>query len=169
MRASDDNAGQNVAADVAVTRSERGSRGAADAAALGRGGGGVRPAAAFPPRRQLTTAGVHTAAFGVIEAVDRQAFLTLPPLHGANTSPEIRGDFLPRVEPRLVRPVFRTRGHARVEDSAPVRHYAPLSLRRVVALEPRRTVVETAGASSFRLVLAGKAQGGFHDEALDRS
>ena len=34
MRASDDNAGQNVAADVAVTRSRRGSRGAADAAAL---------------------------------------------------------------------------------------------------------------------------------------
>src|SRR6185295_1669806 len=39
----------------------------------------------------------------------------------------------------------------RVEDSAQVRHYAPSSLRRVVALEPRGTVIETAGASSFRL------------------
>jgi hypothetical protein len=36
-----------------------------------------------------------------------------------------------------------------------VRHYAPLSLRRVVALEPRSPVVETQGASSFRLALAG--------------
>ena len=114
---------------------------------------GVRSAAAFPPRRQLTTAGVDTAAFRVIEAVDGQAFLTLPPLHGANTPPEIRGDFLPRVEPRLVLgPSFGTRGHAGVEDSAPVRHYAPLSLRRLVALEPRCTARETAGASSFRLV-----------------
>jgi hypothetical protein len=34
MRASDDNAGQNVAADVAVTRSGRGSLGPADVAAL---------------------------------------------------------------------------------------------------------------------------------------
>jgi hypothetical protein len=58
MRASDDNAGQNVAADVAVTRSNevravrlmrrRSSRRERNPA-----GGG------FPPRSQLTTARVH--------------------------------------------------------------------------------------------------------------
>src|SRR5215208_7130814 len=95
-----------------------------------RGGSGVRAAAALPPRRQLTTARVHTAAFRVIEAVDRQAFLTLPPLHRANAAAEIRGNLLPGVEARLV--------------------------RRVVALEPPAHVVETVGASSFRLAVGGE-------------
>src|SRR5215208_4414571 len=121
-----------------------------------RGGSGVRTAAAFPPRRQLTTARVHTAAFRVIESVDRQAFLTLPPLHRANAAAEIRGNFLPGVEARFVRRVFRRRGHARVENSKLVRHYAPLSVRRVVALEPPAHVVETVGASSFRLAVGGE-------------
>jgi hypothetical protein len=40
-----------------------------------------------------------------------------------------------------------------------VRHYAPWSLRRVVALEPGGTVVETAGASSFRLALGRNGPG----------
>ena len=112
--------------------------GAADAAALV--DGGRSPAGGgFPTTPSAHVGSAYTLPrFRVIEAVDRQAFLTLPPLHGANTPPQIRGDFLPRIEPRL-RPARRSGRVVMlgVEDSAAVRHYAPLPLRRLVALEPR--------------------------------
>ena len=63
---------------------------------------GISSPTAFPPCGQLASYGVDAAALCVFEAMDGQSFFALPPLYGANTAPQIRGDFLPRVEPRLV-------------------------------------------------------------------
>jgi hypothetical protein len=53
-----------------------------------------------------------------------------------------------RIEPRLVRRVFRAPGHAVAEDSAPVRQYTPEAPRRIVALEPREPQMNNAIAPS---------------------
>ena len=124
-------------------------------------GADVRPAAAFPPRRQLTTAGEHAAALRVIEAVDRQAFLAFPSLDRANTPPEIRGDFLPRVEPRLVRlacPDAWSCSAVRIAQQCAITRHC--RIWRLVALEPRRYQVGHCGCESFRLAIG--TPGGFH-------
>ena len=62
------------------------------------------------------------------QAVDRKAFLALPPLNRANSPAEIRGDFLPRIE--APPPFVRTGYGAAAPGSDP---FLPFDRRRLVA------------------------------------
>ena len=113
MRASDDSAGQNVAALVIGDALQRRHAVSARRRLRRRLGPDLT---AFPPGGQLVRVGEDAAALSVRQPVHGQAFFAFPPLDGANPPSEERGDLLPRVQPAtrgcgVLRVAFRTLGH----------------------------------------------------------
>jgi hypothetical protein len=66
-------------------------------------GGRVCALSTVAPGIELSSIAVRRRRAFVLMAVNRQAFLVFPPLDRAHVAPQVRSDFLPRLEPTSAR------------------------------------------------------------------